>query len=414
MQKQGVFFGWWMLGIAFFVQMLGSGTIVYSYSVIAIPLGAEFQASRTAMMLGITAMSLASALISPLLGRALDRHSIRLIMVTAALALPLGFLLLSFVTAMWQVPVIYASCMAMATLILGPLAASTLLARWFKSKLGLVMGIAAVGTSVGGFLFPPLIEWMIGAFEWRMAFRLLALLIVVLMLPATLLVVNRPEDKSLRAYGSDDAAPLAANLAANPVTSPSPSLLKSRNFWLVAIVVSGLFAVYTALLSNLVPFAMGAGVSKEQGALLISIIAACGVAGKLAFGFIADRIDLRVGLAVAILLLITGLVFFLGEGLTMLVAGSVATGLAAGGMLPVWGAILAWLFGAENYGRVMGQMNPVIVPMYLIAPILAGAIYDKTGNYNAAFMLFIGVLAVLLLLLPAIRHPDHANASVVK
>ncbi len=98
----------------------------------------------------------------------------------------------------------------------------------------------------------------------------------------------------------------------------------------------------------------------------------------------------------------------------MLVAGSVTTGLAAGGMLPVWGAILAWLFGATNYGRVMGQMNPIIVPMYLVAPILAGAVYDKTGNYNAAFILFIGVLAVLLLLLPAIRHPDQARAGVVK
>ncbi len=68
----------------------------------------------------------------------------------------------------------------------------------------------------------------------------------------------------------------------------------------------------------------------------------------------------------------------------MLVAGSVATDLAAGGMLPVWGAILA------------------------------GAIYDKTGSYNTAFILFIGVLAVLLLLLLAIRHPDHAQDSVVK
>lgn len=409
MPMQGFFFGWWMLGIAFLVQMIGSGTIVYSYSVVAIPLGTEFHASRTAMMFGITAMSLCSALISPLLGRALDRYSIRAIMVTAALVLPLGYLLLSFVTAIWQVPVIYAACMSIATLILGPLAASTLLARWFKSKLGLVMGIAAVGTSVGGFLFPPLIEWMIGAFEWRIAFRVLALIILVLMLPATLLVVNRPEDKLMRAYGSVEVA----TPTANPVSSPSPSILKNRNFWLVAVVVSGLFAVYTALLSNLVPFAMGAGVSKEQGALLISIVAACGVAGKLIFGMIADHIDLRVGLAVAILLLIAGLGFFLGEGLTALVAGSVATGLAAGGMLPVWGAMLAWLFGAANYGRVMGQMNPVIVPMYLVAPLLAGVIYDLTGSYRSAFILFIVVLAVLLLLLPAIRHPDHSKASVV-
>ena len=58
MTTQRFFFGWWILAIAFFVQMIGSGTIIYSYSVIAVPLGTEFQASRLAMMLGITAMSL--------------------------------------------------------------------------------------------------------------------------------------------------------------------------------------------------------------------------------------------------------------------------------------------------------------------------------------------------------------------
>jgi MFS family permease len=409
MQLQNVFYGWWMLAIAFFVQMLGSGTIVYSYSVIAVPLGDEFQASRTAMMLGITAMSLTSALVSPFLGRAIDRYSIKALIITAAMALALGYLLLSFVNAMWQVPIIYAAFMATATLLLGPLAASTLLARWFKNKLGLVMGIAAVGTSVGGFLFPPLIEWMIGAYEWRIAFRILALLILVLALPAGLLVVNHPHDRGVRAYGSSDTEATTTKTNLSP-----PSVLKDRNFWLVAIVISGLSAVYAALLSNLLPFAMGAGVSKEQGALLISIIAAFGVVGKLVFGIIADHIDLRIGLAAGILLLITGLGCFLGEGMTILVAGSVATGLASGGMLPVWGAMLAWLFGAAHYGRVMGQMNPVIIPMYLVAPILAAAIYDQTSSYHPAFTLFIIVLAALLLLLPAIRHPDQVTTSSIK
>ncbi|MCB1676379.1 MAG: MFS transporter [Halioglobus sp.] len=407
MKTQRFFLGWWILAIAFFVQMVGAGTILFSYSVIAVPLGTEFQASRLAMMFGITAMSLSGALISPLLGRALDRHSIRLLMVVAALILPLGYLLLSFVTNMWHVPVIYAACMSVGTLILGPLAASTLLARWFQSKLGLAMGIAAVGTSLGGFIFPPLIEWMIGAYGWRTAFRLLALLILVLTLPAALLVVNHPKDRGMRAYGASDGA---ASSAGAGVYS-SLSILKSRNFWLVAAVISVLFAVNMALLTNLMPLAIDAGVTREQGALLISILAASGVVGKLIFGVIADRIDLRAGLAVAILLLITGLGFFLGESFTILVAGSVATGLATGGMLPVWGAMLAWLFGAENYGRVMGQMNPVIIPIYLVAPALAGAIYDRTGNYDTAFTLFIALLALSLLLLPAIRQSEQPETA---
>lgn len=411
MSTKGFFLGWRIVIIAFLVQMISSGTIFYSYSIVAVPLGAEFQSSRTSMMFGITAMALAAGLMSPLLGRAIDRHSVRAMMIAAALALPLGYLLLSFVTDIWQVPVIYGTCMAVAIVMLGPLAASALLARWFKSKLAFVMGISAVGTSLGGFLFPPLIEWMTGAFEWRTAFRLLALLILVLALPATLLVINRPQDKLLRAYGSSDT--VAPTSTPSSPTAPS-TFLKNRTFWLLAAVMSGPVAVGPALMSNLVPFAIDAGVSKEQGALLISIIAVCGAAGKLAFGAIADRMDLRAGLGAALLLLFTGLGFFLGKGLPMLVAGSVATGLASGGVFPVWSATMVWLFGATNFGRATGQLSLVLMPMGFISPLLTGGIYDLTGSYKPAFILLMVVLAGSVLLLPTIRSPAHSTISVVK
>jgi hypothetical protein len=45
---------------------------------------------------------------------------------------------------------------------------------------------------------------------------------------------------------------------------------------------------------------------------------------------------------------------------------------------------------------------------------LAGAIRDQTGSYNSAFLLFMVLLAMSLLLLPAIRHPDRSQAVVVK
>lgn len=395
-----MFYGWWLVGVAFLVQMVSSGAVIYSYSVVAVPLGEAFQASRLTMMLGMTAMTLTGGLLSPWLGHAIDHGSLRRMMALGAGALAAGYGLLSITTASWQVIAIYALVMTLATNLLGPLCASTLLARWFTQRRGLALGLAAVGTSVGGFVIPPLLQALIDDLEWRMALRVLALGTLALTVPAVWMVVDRPGDRGLHPDGA--APPTSTAPAAAPLSTKD--VLRQANFWWVALVISILFGVYTALLSNLAPFALGTGASREQAALLISVIALAGIIGKLVFGTIADHIDLRLGLAAAILLIVAGLAGYrASDSYTVLVASSVALGLAAGGMLPVWGALLAVLFGALNYGRVMGLMNPVIMPLTLAGPPFAGWVFDSTGSYAGAFLGFIGVLLAALLVLPAIR-----------
>ncbi|HEY7775573.1 MAG TPA: MFS transporter, partial [Kineobactrum sp.] len=316
-----MFYGWFLVGVAFVVMMVSNGAIMYSYSVVAVPLGAAFESSRMAMMLGITAMTLAGGVLSPFLGGMIDRGSLRLMMLVGAAGLSAGYVLLSLTTASWQVPIVYAVFMALGMNLLGPLAASTLLARWFTRKRGLVLGIAAVGTSVGGFLLPPLIQWLIDSFAWRNALRILGVGSLLVTLPAVWLVVNRPEDRGLSPDG--DSPPPGGGTP--PPQISTAALLRERNFWLVALVMSLLFGVYSALLSNLVPFALDTGADAEGAALLISVLALSGIAGKLGFGAIADRVDLRVGLGSSILLIVFGLAaYLLGDGYTALLLGSSA------------------------------------------------------------------------------------------
>ncbi len=395
-----MFYGWLLVGVAFLVLMVSSGSIMYSYSVVAVPLGAAFEASRMTMMLGITGMTLAGGLLSPFMGGLIDRGSLRLMMFLGAVGLASGYLLLSFTTASWQVPIVYAALMMLGINLLGPLTTSTLLARWFSRRRGMALGIAAVGTSVGGFVFPPLVQWLIDSFEWRSALRILGLGSLLLTLPAVWLVANRPADRGLHPDG--DAPPASSGPLPPPLSTAA--LLRERNFWLVAISISLLFGVYSALLANLVPFALDAGSSADRAAFLISAMALAGIAGKLGFGAIADRVDLRAGLAASMALVITGVLFYIvGGSYSMLLLGSISLGLAAGGMLPVWGALLAVLFGAVNYGRVMGMMNPVIMPMTLLGPPLAGLVHDATGSYTGAFLGFVFALLAGLVLLPMIR-----------
>jgi MFS family permease len=404
-----VFYGWWIVLVGLIAQAVGAGTVSYSYSVVAHHLGQEFQAGRMMMMAGITGCTLVGGLVSPLLGSLTDRHPMRLLMIAGALSLAVGFNALSFTRAMWQVAVCYALFMSSATMLLGPLSATTLIARWFSNRRGVALGIAAIGTSLGGFVFPPLLEFMMSGFGWRVACRLLGVLILGLTVPlAWFLVIDHPADKGLNPDGAHDTGAHATAAAATAGHLSTAAILRRPEFWLIALGVGVLFAVYTAVLTNLVPLAVGRGLTAGRAAMLVSLLSVAGIIGKLLFGLAADRVDLRLALAAAMLLVCLALALFRAlDPSWLLWCGSGALGLAAGGMLPVWGAMLGKAFGVANYGRAMGLMTPVLMPFTLVSPPLAGWIFDVTGDYSLVFEVFfvaVAVSALALTRLPAMRQ----------
>jgi MFS family permease len=140
-----MFYGWVLAAVAFLVLMLSNGAIMYSYSVVAVPMGLEFEASRLVMMLGVTLMTLCGGIVSPWFGSLVDRWSLKGMMLLGAIGMSFGYVVLSFTTASWQVPVVYGMFMMLGTNLLGPLTTSTLLARWFTKKRGMAMGDSGGG-----------------------------------------------------------------------------------------------------------------------------------------------------------------------------------------------------------------------------------------------------------------------------
>jgi MFS family permease len=411
--RQRIFLGWYQVLVAFLIQAMGSGALYYSYSVLVVPFSEAFEPSRMVLMLGITAMTLLSGIISPWLGAAIDRHSVRNLICCGVMAMALGFFSLSLVTAIWQMPLIYPVMMSWGAVLLGPLSASTLLSRWFVRRRGLAIGIAAMGTSLGGFLFPPMIQWLVDAFEWRTAFQLLGLFILLVTLPVVwLLTVDRPGDRNLKPDGIEDFDEHTNEVPVSAFSSTT-DVLKNRSFWLIALVMSVMFGVFTATMANLVPFALDLGITPDRGALLLSNMAVMAVPGTLLFGYLADRVDVRLVLGLVIVTIVSGLASLSDEpAYTRMVAGSVLIGLGGGGMLPVWGAMLGRIFGAWNYGRVMGLMNPVIMPFNLLTPPFAGWVQDVSGSYHWAFMVFAGLMLISLFALPFVEKRAETTRPV--
>jgi MFS family permease len=401
----------WDFPNAFLTQAVSFGILIYSYSVIGVALEEEFRVSRFQLMLPMTAMVFCGLFIAPWLGPKMDRHPIKWFLLTGALFLSAGLVLMSWAPSIYFVVAVYALLFAPAQHLVGVLCCSVLVSRWFVSRLALPMGLAAVGTSAGGFFISPLIEWLNDAYGWREGLRYLGIASLVLLAPLALLASDRPQAKGLFADGADSEPDVSHTPAADEFDSTS-SVLRNRQFWLLALTMALLAASYNAILSNLMPLVMAYGIGSQDGALLISVIAAFGVAGKLLFGAVADRIDMRYGLAVAVVLVISGVGLFLwGSRYTHFVIASAVLGLSVGGILPVWGAMTASLFGAVNYGRVMGLMSPIPALTVVLTVPLTGFLFDVTGGYLAPFSLLMVLLAISLCWIPAIVRKSSISSG---
>ena len=142
------------------------------------------------------------------------------------------------------------------------------------------------------------------------------------------------------------------------------------------------------------------------------MIAISGFIGKLLFGYAADKVSLKLALSVTQLAVIAGLLLLAAGPSYWVICIALGTlGLSTGGMLPVWGALLAAIFGTTNYGRVMGLMMPLIVLIVIPGYGLTGYLYGQQGNYGLCFIVFSALIAMSMPLALMLKIPPINGAG---
>jgi MFS family permease len=395
------FFGWRMVAVAFFVDFIAVGFFFYSYSVFFKSIAAEFGDSRLGVSIGISVTQGVGALLAPFIGRALDRFPLKRIMAAGAVSMGTGFLLLGLVQTPLQFYLVLGVFIGFGAGAMGQLATSKLVSNWFVLKRGTALGIAATGISVSGVLMPATTAWLIGEFGWRNGFVAYGVITLVIVVPLILrLVVSRPEDLGLLPDGATEAATLPP---------PKPALrtseyIRNSNFWYLLITIGLLFCIQSATLIHMVPQLTDRGIDLISASVIASSTALFGVMGKLIYGALVDRWDVRWALWLAIAFQVAGQLFMLfGNGYSGFLIGASLFGFGMGGIVPMQGAVVGAAFGRQNFGRVLGAMRPPMAIIHLLGVPFAGWVYDSTGSYEPAFLTFLGLYAVTTLVVLGIR-----------
>jgi MFS family permease len=381
------FAGWHMVGVAFFADFIAVGFFFYSYGVFFKAIAAEFGDSRLGVSVGTTVTMGVGAVLAPFIGRALDRYPLKRVMAAGAVSMGIGFLLLGLVRTPMQFYLVLGLFIGFGAGAMGQLATSKLVSNWFILKRGTALGVAATGISVSGVIMPAISALIIGEFGWRNGFVTYGVITLMVVVPVILrFVISNPEEIGLLPDGATQATELP---------KPMPPLktrqfLGDTNFWFLTVTIGLLFCIQSATLIHMVPRLTDGGLDLVAASFIASCTAAFGIMGKLIYGALVDRHDVRHALWMAIGFQFIGqsLMLFTGSYLGFL-AGACAFGFGMGGIVPMQGAVVGAAFGRESFGRVLGAMRPPMSVIHLLGVPFAGWIYDVTGGYQPAFITFL-------------------------
>ena len=396
---------WVVVAYSLVIQAVSFGILIYCFALFTLPWLDEFGASRRDIMLTISVLQIGTALMGPFVGRYLDHVNLRSVVFLGLLALILGLYLVRAATALWQIWLVYVTLMPLAALMMGTLASQTLIAKWFETERGLALGLSAIGTSIGGVIFPWLVAGWLTDFGWRETLHLLAVAALVLVAPLTLIVLRRqpPADTV------SDEALQAVSGKGRPWSTRE--ILSTALFWLPFTAFIPISMGFSALQFNLGVFTRDLGLDDQAAAPLIMTSSVCMIIGKLFFGGLGDRLDHRLLYWVSMSLLCCAYVALLvTDSYEGLFVGVICMGLAGGGILPLLGVIFGARFGVASFGRVMGLVG-VVMMFGALAPIIFGWVYDVQGTYDMALISLLAVavpamIAMFWLPQPSVSVPD--------
>jgi sugar phosphate permease len=203
---QKPYYGWFVVAGCVLVSFGVAGG-QFSFGVFLKPMTDEFGWSRGSLSLAFALTFMISGLLRPLAGYLADRYSPKLAVLSGVTVMGTILLFIPFINNLVQLYALFAIMSIGIALGTGPIL-TKIVSGWFQTRRGLTLGLVGGASSAGAMVLVPAASLFLVLFNWKEAYWFLALLLLVVILPAGyLLIRNRPQDMGLEPYG---ASPLGS------------------------------------------------------------------------------------------------------------------------------------------------------------------------------------------------------------
>ena len=395
---------WAVAGVTF-VALVAAAAFRSSTGVLLEPVSDEFGWSRQTVSFAVLVNLSLYGLVAPFAAALMEKFGIRRVVAFALVLLALGMSLTTVMTQPWQLVLLWgvfigfgAGCMA---LVFGAIVAQ----RWFVARRGLVTGVFSAASATGQLLFLPTIAKLVTDSGWRYASLLLSALALAVVPFVLLFLRDRPSDVGVLPYGAPAGWTPEAPLDDGGIGPGRIALLRlreaarTRAFWLLA---AGFFvcgwSTNGLVGTHFIPAAHDHGLPITAGATLLAFIGVFDLVGTIGSGWLTDRYDARILLAV----------YYALRGVSLLLVHLlwaptvqppmfffvVLYGLDWVATVPPTVALCRECFGVERSGVVFGWVFASHMIGAGISAWFAGHLREVTGSYDVAWIVA-GILCLL-------------------
>ena len=296
-----------------------------------------------------------------------------------------------------------------------------LVSSWFDTSRGTALGIVLTGTSLGGFLIPPIAAPMIANLGWRTAMLAVSALAWLVLLPAIVVLVRQPNGTH-RTYGSYVSYEMETTKDGLSLTQA----VRTPLFWVfglcAALVFYPIFVTSQQFILYLQTPKIGA--SLWMASLAQSGFFAFSIIGKFTAGYLSDKFrTIKVMLACAFVMFLATLVLFVLTANTALLF-LLPFAIGYGGTFVLLQRLAADFFGRREAGKILGLVTLIEVTGAAIGGGITGYLADQNGgDYTYAFygvtiaagLAFFATLVIYALAKDRVRpiSPDSSYNPVI-
>ncbi len=386
----------WLIAIAALLMlMVSNGMTITGITAFDEALLAEFGWSRGALKFRDLLTLLIAGALAPFIGIAIDRLGVRPMILIGGVLLGLAYFAYGMIQSISHVYLIHV-VFAIVLVACGLNVAVILVSQWFVRHRGTAIGIALVGTSLGGMFFPPLIVWLVQNQGWREGFAVLALVPVIVLLIG-LFVARRPEQMGLKALGADNPPKQGGGVPDPSVDLSYGEALRTVTFWALAFTAMMTFYSMLAASAHLFLHMRDMGFEAAIAGRALGVMFGMALIGKFLFGLLADHLPQKAVFLANIAVMFAGSLFLATLSPALVWVAITLFGLGWGGLYTLLQLQAINSFGLTAAGKILGTVTVLDAIGGGLGIWLTGVLFDHYGNYQLAFalisaMLFIGFL----------------------
>ena len=370
---------WWAVFGAVTGLFVCNGPVLgFTFGVFLKPIMADTGWQRSSVSFALSVGGIFSALAVPVLGRMMDRWSIRRVALPGLAVYTLFLSLMGLAPAVLWIFILMFALAEMTSAIQTPLGYAKAISAWFDRRRGLALGVAMSGVGIGAFVVPQLAQQLIERVGWRGAYVSLGLMTFVIAFPAVATWIREPRPGEGERGGGAAIAMLPGHTVREAAGTTRFWMLGTA-FFLVAVGINGSAA-------HIVPLLTDHGLSAASATATLGIFGLATMGGRLLAGFLVDRIFAPYVATFFFLAPIAGFAFLASAAGMLPTAGVVLMGIGLGTEIDLIAFLVTRYFGQRAFGQIYGYFFMIFGLGSSCGRFLAGLIFDLAGSYNPALI----------------------------